>query len=114
MLLLRSSSVDDTHTIAAAIAGVARPGDVIILSGEMGAGKTAFAQGFGRALGVEERVHFPGPTRDVFGVFRLAGHAERQPVDAAAVPVHQHPKGLVVAAPCAGDGGRVVQLHLFH
>src|SRR6478609_9216533 len=59
MLLLRSSSVDDTHTIAAAIAGVARPGDVIILSGEMGAGKTAFAQGFGRALGVEEPITSP-------------------------------------------------------
>jgi tRNA threonylcarbamoyladenosine biosynthesis protein TsaE len=59
MLLLRSSSVDDTHTIAAAIAGVARPGDVIILSGEMGAGKTAFAQGFGRALGVDEPITSP-------------------------------------------------------
>jgi len=59
MLLLRSSSVDDTHTIAAAIAGVARPGDVIILSGEMGAGKTAFAQGFGRALGVEQPITSP-------------------------------------------------------
>src|SRR6187455_1146244 len=59
MLLLRSSSVDDTHTIAAAIAGVARPGDVIILAGEMGAGKTAFAQGFGRALGVAEPITSP-------------------------------------------------------
>ena len=59
MLLLRSSSVDDTQTIAAAIAGVARPGDVIILSGEMGAGKTAFAQGFGRALGVDEPITSP-------------------------------------------------------
>src|SRR6478735_4841107 len=59
MLLLRSSSVDDTHTIAAAIAGVSRPGDIIVLSGEMGAGKTAFAQGFGRALGVTEPITSP-------------------------------------------------------
>jgi tRNA threonylcarbamoyladenosine biosynthesis protein TsaE len=59
MLLLRSSSIDETHAIAAAIAGVARPGDVIILSGEMGAGKTAFAQGFGRALGVVEPITSP-------------------------------------------------------
>ena len=36
-----------------------RPGDVIILSGEMGAGKTAFAQGFGRALGVDEPITSP-------------------------------------------------------
>jgi tRNA threonylcarbamoyladenosine biosynthesis protein TsaE len=59
MLLLRSSSIDETHAIAAAIAGVTRPGDVIILSGEMGAGKTAFAQGFGRALGVDEPITSP-------------------------------------------------------
>jgi tRNA threonylcarbamoyladenosine biosynthesis protein TsaE len=59
MLLLHSSSIDDTHAVAAAIAGIARSGDVIILSGEMGAGKTAFAQGFGRALGVDEPITSP-------------------------------------------------------
>jgi tRNA threonylcarbamoyladenosine biosynthesis protein TsaE len=59
VLLLRASSVEDTKAIAAAIAGVARPGDVIILSGEMGAGKNAFAQGFGRALGVDEPITSP-------------------------------------------------------
>ena len=45
--------------IAAAIAGVSRPGDVVVLSGEMGAGKTAFAQGFGHALGVNEPITSP-------------------------------------------------------
>jgi len=59
MLQLRASSLADTHAIAAAIAGVSRPGDVMILSGEMGAGKTAFAQGFGRALGVSEPITSP-------------------------------------------------------
>ena len=34
-------------------------GDIIVLSGEMGAGKTAFAQGFGRALGVTDRITSP-------------------------------------------------------
>jgi tRNA threonylcarbamoyladenosine biosynthesis protein TsaE len=59
MLQLRSSSLADTHAIAAGIAGLARPGDIIVLSGEMGAGKTAFAQGFGRALGVTEPITSP-------------------------------------------------------
>jgi tRNA threonylcarbamoyladenosine biosynthesis protein TsaE len=36
-----------------------RPGDVIVLAGEMGAGKTAFAQGFGRALGIEDPMTSP-------------------------------------------------------
>ena len=49
----------DTHAVAAAIASLARIGDVIVLAGEMGAGKTAFAQGFGAALGVEEPITSP-------------------------------------------------------
>src|SRR5690606_16194250 len=39
--------------------GVARAGDVIVLAGDLGAGKTAFVQGFGRGLGVTERITSP-------------------------------------------------------
>ena len=59
MLHLRASSLADTHAIAAAIAGLARVGDMVVLAGEMGAGKTAFAQGFGAALGVTEPMTSP-------------------------------------------------------
>jgi tRNA threonylcarbamoyladenosine biosynthesis protein TsaE len=59
VLLLRASSVEVTHAVAAAIAELARAGDMVVLSGEMGAGKTAFAQGFGRALGVTEPITSP-------------------------------------------------------
>ena len=58
-LVLRAKSLDDTHGVAAALAGLARPGDIILIAGEMGAGKTAFAQGFGRALGVTEPITSP-------------------------------------------------------
>ena len=58
-MLLRSRSVDDTRSIAGALAGVARRGDLIVLAGDMGVGKTAFAQGFGRALGVTEPITSP-------------------------------------------------------
>lgn len=58
-LTLHAPSLDATHAIAAAVAGVSRAGDVIVLAGEMGAGKTAFAQGFGRALGVVEPITSP-------------------------------------------------------
>ncbi|MAT05622.1 MAG: tRNA (adenosine(37)-N6)-threonylcarbamoyltransferase complex ATPase subunit type 1 TsaE [Acidimicrobiaceae bacterium] len=58
-MLLRAESLATTQAIAAALAGVARPGDLIVLAGEMGAGKTAFAQGFGRALGIDEAITSP-------------------------------------------------------
>jgi tRNA threonylcarbamoyladenosine biosynthesis protein TsaE len=59
MLQLRVDDLAGTHAVAAAIAGVARAGDVIVLAGEMGVGKTAFAQGFGRALGITEPITSP-------------------------------------------------------
>lgn len=58
-LTLHAPSLAATHAIAAALAGIARAGDVIVLAGEMGAGKTAFAQGFGRAIGVVEPITSP-------------------------------------------------------
>ncbi|MCB0981056.1 MAG: tRNA (adenosine(37)-N6)-threonylcarbamoyltransferase complex ATPase subunit type 1 TsaE [Acidimicrobiaceae bacterium] len=59
MLHLRARSLADTHAIAAALAAVSRRGDLIVLAGEMGAGKTAFAKGFGQALGVTEPITSP-------------------------------------------------------
>jgi tRNA threonylcarbamoyladenosine biosynthesis protein TsaE len=59
VLQLRSASPEGTRSIAAVVAAHARPGDVIVLSGEMGAGKTVFAQGFGSALGVAEPITSP-------------------------------------------------------
>jgi tRNA threonylcarbamoyladenosine biosynthesis protein TsaE len=52
-------SLAATHGVAEAVASQSRRGDVIVLAGEMGAGKTAFAQGFGRALGVTEPITSP-------------------------------------------------------
>jgi tRNA threonylcarbamoyladenosine biosynthesis protein TsaE len=59
MLVLRVDDLAATHAVAGALAGLARAGDVIVLAGEMGAGKTAFAQGFGRALGITEPITSP-------------------------------------------------------
>lgn len=41
------------------IAALVRPGDVIVLSGELGAGKTTLVQGIGAGLGVDERITSP-------------------------------------------------------
>ena len=54
-----TTSVDATRDLAQAVSSLARPGDVIVLAGDLGAGKTAFVQGFGRGLGVEDRITSP-------------------------------------------------------
>lgn len=48
-----------TQRLAAALAGVARAGDLLCLWGELGAGKTVFAKGFGAGLGVATTVSSP-------------------------------------------------------
>jgi tRNA threonylcarbamoyladenosine biosynthesis protein TsaE len=45
--------------LGAEVAGVLRPGDVVVLDGPLGAGKTTFTQGIGRALAVRGRVTSP-------------------------------------------------------
>lgn len=62
MIDCRSRSLQDTHAIASAVASMVRPRDIIVLAGEMGAGKTAFTVGFARALGVSEDDHVASPT----------------------------------------------------
>lgn len=54
-----SHNLEDTHALAQRLARQAFPGMVIALWGELGAGKTAFVQGFARGLGVEGRVRSP-------------------------------------------------------
>jgi tRNA threonylcarbamoyladenosine biosynthesis protein TsaE len=56
---LAAPSPGATHAIAGAIARLVRAGDLVVLAGEMGAGKTWFAKGFAAALGVTDAVTSP-------------------------------------------------------
>jgi tRNA threonylcarbamoyladenosine biosynthesis protein TsaE len=56
---IETDSPDATIALAAALASVAEAGDLICLRGELGAGKTVFAKGFGRGLGVEATISSP-------------------------------------------------------
>ncbi len=59
LILLRSTGAGETRELAAILARLCRPGDVLLLAGGLGAGKTTFAQGFGAGLGVAEAVTSP-------------------------------------------------------
>ncbi|HET7482337.1 MAG TPA: tRNA (adenosine(37)-N6)-threonylcarbamoyltransferase complex ATPase subunit type 1 TsaE [Actinomycetota bacterium] len=52
-------SAEETRIVGACLAPTLVPGDVISLTGELGAGKTVFVQGLATAAGVEERVTSP-------------------------------------------------------
>ena len=48
-----------TQAVAAALARSLLPGDVLLLDGDLGAGKTTFIQGLARAMGVDDVVTSP-------------------------------------------------------
>lgn len=59
VVTLTSRSAKDTQAIAAEVARLVGAGDLLVLGGDLGAGKTTFTQGFGAALGVEEPITSP-------------------------------------------------------
>ncbi|CUR59333.1 conserved hypothetical protein [metagenome] len=89
-----TDSPHDTQAVAEQLAGELRRGDLLILSGDLGAGKTTFTQGLGRALGVRGEVTSPtfviarvhpslggGPSLVHVDAYRLGGLAELDDLD---------------------------------
>jgi tRNA threonylcarbamoyladenosine biosynthesis protein TsaE len=57
--VIELATVDDTRALGRRLAGLLRPGDLVLLAGPLGAGKTALAQGIGAGLGVQGDVTSP-------------------------------------------------------
>ena len=54
-----TASAAQTEALAAELAATLRPGDVVLVAGDLGAGKTTFVRGAARALGVTDAVTSP-------------------------------------------------------
>jgi tRNA threonylcarbamoyladenosine biosynthesis protein TsaE len=59
LISLRAATASDTRAIGEAIADSLRARDAVLLTGELGAGKTTFVQGVARGLGVDDPVVSP-------------------------------------------------------
>lgn len=62
MITARTTNVHQTEELAESIASLVRPRDIVVLSGEMGAGKTAFVRGFATGIGVSSDETVSSPT----------------------------------------------------
>jgi len=56
---ITTCDAQQTESLGAALGSILRAGDVVVLTGDLGAGKTTFAKGVARALGVREPVTSP-------------------------------------------------------
>lgn len=87
-------TADDTHRFGAELAGLMRPGDLVLLVGDLGAGKTTLTQGLGDGLNVRGPVASPtfvisrvhpslgeGPALVHVDAYRLGDHAELDDLD---------------------------------
>lgn len=71
-----SHSADQTKKIAAELAATLTGGEVILLFGELGAGKTVFVQGLAEALGVQGPVR--SPTFAIMNVYKFGAHRAQE------------------------------------
>lgn len=96
---VKVATAEQTHALGSALAEVLEPGDLLVLTGELGAGKTTFTQGLGEGLGVRAGVISPtfvlvrihpnlpdgprpgGPDLVHVDAYRLASAAEIDDID---------------------------------
>jgi tRNA threonylcarbamoyladenosine biosynthesis protein TsaE len=134
---VETGSAADTEALGASIAAGLRPGDVVVVSGDVGAGKTTLIRGACRALGVEGPVTSPTFTIGQryrgrvpvshLDLYRLSGLEGEEPalledyLDAASISFVEWPavaepelagrKALEVRLSHAGDDNRRVEVH---
>jgi tRNA threonylcarbamoyladenosine biosynthesis protein TsaE len=113
-----SGSPEDTAEIAARLAAGLEPGDVVLLTGEVGAGKSTFARAAMRALGVEGAI--PSPTFTIgrlypgrggmpvahLDLYRIGSIAEEDP---GLLAEYFDPRGILFAEWPGEDSGELIR-----
>jgi tRNA threonylcarbamoyladenosine biosynthesis protein TsaE len=56
---VKTNSPDETAKLAVRLGELVKPGDVITLEGDLGAGKTAFTKGLAKGMGIRKNVNSP-------------------------------------------------------
>jgi tRNA threonylcarbamoyladenosine biosynthesis protein TsaE len=92
----QTTSAQETEALAAELAATLEPGDVVLVSGELGAGKTTFVRGACRALGVEVPVTSP--------TFTIARRYEDGRVPVSHLDLFRLAEGLGGVEPGASGG----------
>lgn len=108
-----TNSARETERFAKEYAKTLRPGDVVLLHGEMGAGKTVFVKGLAKGLGIAEQVTSPtyaymndyGGKLYHFDCYRLAGGEQAEALgltdyfDAGGICVLEWPENIADVLP---------------
>ena len=135
MIEIRSTAPADTFAAGRRLGGLLKVGDVVLLAGPLGCGKTMFASGIADGLGVEEQVTSPSfvlvhryqgflPVVHA-DVYRLGGTAEFADLELTddsrdavvivewgdAIERSVPPDHLVVVFEVSGETERVLRLH---
>ena len=68
------SELTELEALARLLVGQLRPGDIVCLQGDLGAGKTTFAQYAGKALGVQEEI--TSPTYTILAEYEIPDNSQ--------------------------------------
>lgn len=101
---LTSRNADETRRLGERLGALLRPGDVVLLSGELGAGKTTFVQGVARGLGFEGSVS----SKSFVIVGEYAGRVKLYHADLYRLEEPEQVEELALDEVCA-DGALVVE-----
>ncbi len=97
----RTKSAAETFALGLALADLLSPGDVVLLAGELGTGKTSFAQGIARGMGIAEQVTSPTFTlmREYQGrmpLYHIDAYRMDGPLDLYDIGVDEYMEGEAV------------------